>query len=73
MERNELKGVLEFYYHKNIIIHIDTNDDKFYNGFISSINSLDKNLLILDDRKLGEVAIHIDNIKNLEKFKEKKE
>ena len=62
--------VLNFYYERNVIIHIDTSDGKFYNGIVISIK---ENILVLNDRILGEVAIHIDNIKNMEKFKENKE
>ncbi len=60
--------VLKFYYKRNIEIHIDTSDGKFYNGII---NSIEKDILVLNDRVLGEVAISISNISNLEKYKKR--
>ena len=68
MERDEMINVLNFYFERSIIIHIDTNDGKFYNGIVKSVKD---DLLILDDRVLGEVAISIPNIQNLERYKER--
>lgn len=67
MKRNEMIEVLEYYHNVEDIIHIDTLDGKFYNGVVISLK---KDIIILKDRKLGDVAIHIDNVSNIEKFKE---
>jgi len=70
MERNEMFNVLNFYLERNILIHIDTSDGKFYNGTIISIT---ESLVILDDRVVGEVPISIPSITNLERYKNKEE
>jgi len=66
MNRDELITKLEFYYKQKISVHIDTNENKYYNGLI--IEFSDK-LIILLDRIIGEVPITISEIRNLEKFK----
>jgi len=66
LTRNDLKA--QFYFDKKITVHVETYDDKFYNGLILEIS---KEFIVLNDRVLREIPIPFSNIKELERFREK--
>ncbi len=66
---NETK--FEYYYTKDIIIHVVCLNGRFYNGTIIEINS-DKQFILLMDRKIGEIPIMFDEIKLIEPYEELK-
>jgi hypothetical protein len=70
MNEKEILNLLEFY--KNNCIHIETNSEKFYNGFIIEFNSI-KKYLLLKENVLGEMPILFEDIKLIEPYKTKEE
>lgn len=62
-------NLLYFYFSEKVKVHIDTLDNKFYNGLI--IEFSDK-MIIVNDRVVGEIPIMISNIKIIDKYKEVK-
>ena len=67
-DMNEKLLKTTFYFEKQIAIHIETSNDKFYNGLIINIS---KEMIILNDRVLGEIPIPFSEIKVLERFMSK--
>lgn len=65
---NLLKEQLEFYYKKDIAIHIDKFDGRFYGGKILEMAG---DMIILDDVVLGAIPIFFREIKILEKYKKR--
>lgn len=65
---NEFENKAQFYFSKKITVHIETYRDKFYNGLIIEIS---KDLIILNDRVLGEIPISFNEIKVIDKFLDK--
>jgi len=57
---NDMKRKAEFYKIKKTGVHISLKSNKFYNGKIIDIEN---DFLILIDRKLGEVPVFFDEIK----------
>lgn len=70
MKRDELKIKLKFYFEHKISIHIDTFDNKFYNGLIIELH---ENFFVLFDKISGDTPISYTEIRNLEKYKGRKE
>lgn len=77
MKRNEknemiegnqiLKKQLEFYKSRDVSVHVEKKDGRFYNGKVLEVAG---DMVILDDRKLGAVPIYFIQINVLEKFRE---
>jgi len=66
MREKEMK--LQFYFEKQITIHIENSSDKFYNGLILEIL---KDMIVLNDRFIGEIPIPLSEIKVIDRFREK--
>ena len=66
MKEKEMK--LQFYFEKQITIHIENSSDKFYNGLILEIL---KDMIVLNDRFIGEIPIPLSEIKVIDRFREK--
>jgi len=56
-----------YYASREIEIHLTLDGGKFYNGLIVDVNDF---RIILLDKKLGEVYVPLDEIIDLEPFKE---
>ena len=69
MIRKDMNTKLEYYFSKQIKIHIICSNGVFYNGVIFDLTS-NKDLLILTDDKLGEVPILFEEIERIEPFRE---
>lgn len=59
-----------FFFEHKISAHIDTLSNSFYNGMIIKCS---ENILIINDRVLGETPIAFSEIKSIEKFREAEE
>jgi len=68
MIRNEIVKKLEFFKDADKAVHISCGE-RFYNGKIFYIN-LEKELMVLMDKKLGEVPILFEEIIFVENYKE---
>lgn len=65
METNEeLTRQISYFKGKNISVHIEKNNGRFYNGLILEFQG---DMLILDDEKLGAIPIYLIEIKFIEK------
>ncbi len=62
-----MKQKVEFYLINKIKVHIETDNDRFYNGLILECS---ENHLVIFDRVLNEVFISFSEITLFEKFKE---
>ena len=69
MNREEIITKLKFFYENKIHIHVDTSNEKYYNGLIFEIK---EDYFVLHDRVLGRMPITISEIVNLERFREEK-
>lgn len=65
MELNELIEKAKFYFEKQVTIHIDTIDNRFFNGIITQIS---EKHIVVNDRVLGETIIFFSEIKVFERF-----
>ncbi len=71
--KDELVGKkIEFFLLKNIAVHIDCHNGRFYNGEIIEINS-EKKFIIIKDRFIGETPVMFEEIENIEKMREMEE
>jgi hypothetical protein len=59
----------EFFQEKKINVHLK-KENNFYNGLIIEVN---KDFIILIDRKVGEVPIFFSEIITIEPYKEKED
>jgi len=59
---------IKIFYERKQKVHISC-DGRFYNGFILEVHK-DKDYLILDDDKFGEVPIMFEDIISIEPFME---
>lgn len=59
-----------YFYRENIPVHIRDKKNYQYNGFIVEFSA---DFFILNDRLIGEMPIFFQEIKKIERFKEKKE
>jgi len=66
-EENDLSDKANFYLDKKISVHIETYNDRFYNGILLEVGNKH---LILHDRKIGEIFINFGEIRIFEKDKE---
>jgi len=66
MEMDELMDMLDFFFKKQVTIHIDTFGDSFYNGLIIEMH---EKFLVINDRVVGETPVLFSEIKILERFK----
>lgn len=64
-EVDTLKKQVQLFVERKIAVHIELNNDRFYNGIIGEINS---DFFMLDDFKLGEMPIFYLQIKSIETF-----
>jgi hypothetical protein len=64
------KRRVELFFENKIKVHIDTNNDKFYNGLILKLGS---DFLLILDRFLGQTFVLFDEIKTIEPYKERGE
>jgi hypothetical protein len=60
----ELTRQISYFKEHNIVVHIEKNNGRFYNGFILEFEG---DMLILDDEKLGAIPIYLIEIKFIEK------
>ena len=60
---------LQFYFESQTTIHITCSNGRFYNGKIIDITPK-KELLVLKDKKLGNVPILFEEINKLEPYTE---
>lgn len=58
---------LEIYFLRQSLLHIDCFDGRFYNGVLIEVNDV-KEFVILNDRKLGEIPILLEEIKTIEPY-----
>jgi|TARA_R100000750_G_scaffold62840_1_gene58457 hypothetical protein len=70
MDTENIKDKAKFFFDRKIIIHITTHKDSWYNGLILEISN---NHLILNDKVHGESFILFEEIKTIDKYKEKEE
>lgn len=66
-DTNQTAKKASFFWERSTFIHIDTIDEKFYNGTIIEVCS---DFLILKDRFVGEVPIFFNQIENIEPYKQ---
>ena len=71
-ENEQMRTKLEFYFEKQIIIHIRCLNGRFYNGIIMDLTP-SKQLLVFKDNKLGAVPILFEEIFKIEPYENKKE
>jgi hypothetical protein len=69
-ERKLLQQKAQFYLINSKAVHIDLNNERFYNGYITYIGS---DFLELNDFKIGGTFIFFLEIKNIEPYLEKNE
>lgn len=60
----ELTRQISYFKDNNIVVHIEKNNSRFYNGLILEFQG---DMLILDDEKLGAIPIYLIEIKFIEK------
>lgn len=60
----ELKHQISYYKDKQIAVHIEKNNGRYYNGIILEVEG---DMLILNDEKLGAIPIYFIEINFLEK------
>lgn len=72
MIRNDVNIKLEYYFAKRLKIHLSCSKNIFYNGFILDLNS-NKDLLVFNDDKLGNIPILFEEIERIEPFKDEME
>jgi len=65
-----MNDMIQFLFDKRITTHIDTKDEKFYNGLIIEVH---ETFLVIRDRFLGATPIAISEIKTIERFRGMKE
>lgn len=65
MELNDLIEKAKFYFDKQVTIHIDTIDNRFFNGIITQFS---EKHIVVNDRVLGETLIFFSEIKVFERF-----
>ena len=69
METNEeMIRQISYFKNNNIAVHVEKNNDRFYNGLILEFEG---DMIILDDEKLGAIPIYFIEIKFIEKRLEK--
>lgn len=71
MNEQELQLIrqkIKFFSENNIKIHIETDKNMFYNGFISDIKD---EFIIFNDRMLGEIPIFYLEISKIERYQER--
>ena len=66
-DNNDTK--IEYFYTKELIVHVRCFNGRFYNGNIIEVNK-EKKFLILKDRRIGDVPILFEEIKVIEPFEE---
>lgn len=69
MIKKDVISILNIYFKEDKHVHISC-DDRFYNGFILTIDS-ENNIIFFKDDVLGELPILFDKIDVVEPFKEK--
>ena len=69
-EINDTKRRVELFFENKINVHIDTFDNRFYNGLILEIGS---DFLLIFERVLGKTFVLFSEIKVIEPYKEKGE
>lgn len=55
---------ISYFKNNNIAVHIEKNNNRFYNGLILEFQG---DMLILEDEKLGAIPIYLIEIKFIEK------
>ena len=60
----------KFYLENKYNVHIETSNNKFYNGFITKVYD---ESIVLNDRVLGEILIPFIEIESIDKFIDKEE
>jgi hypothetical protein len=65
MKVSEVKTIAEFLFLNKINTHIDTFDERFYNGHILVFK---EEIIIIDDRVLGQIPLAFSTIKFIRKF-----
>jgi len=69
MKRQDMNMKLEFFRDNKTKLHIVLFNDFFYNGYIFDI-TLDKDLMVFTDDKLGNMPVLFEEIKRVEPFTE---
>lgn len=64
--KEEIIEKTKFYFDNFIKVHIETNSNRWYNGIIKSI---EKEYILVDDRKEGIIEIFFSEIKMVERFR----
>ena len=67
---NETKRRVELFFQNKINVHIDTFDNRFYNGIILELGS---DFLLMHERVVGQTFVLFSQIKDIEPYKEKEE
>lgn len=67
-EKRILTKRMKYFFENKIKVHIKKNNGFFYNGLILE---LEGDLLIIDDEKNKAMPIYIEEIKDIEKRREK--
>ena len=69
-ETKDTKRRVELFFENKINVHIDTFDNRFYNGIILELGS---DFLLIFERVLGKTFILFSEIRNIEPYKEREE
>jgi hypothetical protein len=69
-ETKDTKRRVELFFENKINVHIDTFDNRFYNGIILELGS---DFLLIFERVLGKTFILFSEIRNIEPYKERGE
>jgi len=64
-----IREKIEFYFDKQIVIHLEKKDGQWFNGLI--IEKADDHIILLDRVILKEVFIPVDEIIKIEPYKER--
>jgi hypothetical protein len=70
IETKDTKRRVELFFENKINVHIDTFDNRFYNGIILELGS---DFLLIFERVLGKTFILFSEIRNIEPYKERGE
>lgn len=60
-----IKAKTQFYFERNLMVHVKVNSGSFYNGFIVEISS---DFFMINDRRLGHMPVFFMEVKDIEKY-----
>ena len=67
-DTNEMNEKLEFFRTREIKVHLELNNGRFYNGMIVEFET--ENVVVFNDRVCGMLHIFLTDIKLIEEFRE---